>query len=554
MVSMHTNVAVVLLALSLGAAAQSAGEHAEIDTIPSLERQRFEALQRASEPTPGLRPTEPQAQWWVEDESPCSQIDRLHVDGPAALATPLHVAFGPATGRCLGARSLTALLPWFDRALASAGFVTSRVVLPEQSLRERELQVVVLAGTVESITADSADVPAGAWWRVLALQAGDLLNVHRLDDALDIYNRLAGIRARFLIEPGAQDGTSRVVLVRQVVVGDDAALSLDRTGDEYGNGRIEWSAGWDEPLGQLDRLAWRASTTFGDTQAHQRTATFDYSAPWSTQVFGLSGMLTRRRQPVSGTTARFVSHSRESQIALRLSRTLWRDASTKWAVAASAGRRSGSAHLDDTELLVQRRDRAYVEGGLDLWARTASAQVSARFRQGASRRHGRRSPFAPDDAQTEWSRLDLDVGADLNFGFMQHWTGTLMVQRLRNPGAPADYFVVGGEGSVRGIAPRAAVAAESGIVWRQTVALGSLPWADLQLRPYLALDAGVVRGASTAALDGRTLAGGGLGFRLSGGPSRHHVSADLMLAGPIVVPRGVRAPPLAPTMHLTLAL
>lgn len=509
------------------------------DVAAAIERRRLEALERAQGTSPALRAGASPRARPVPDEAPCRVLSQLHVVGPQDLANLLRAEFAAFADLCLGARSLEALRQNLDAALVDAGYVTSRTALPEQSLTSGTLIVQALAGRVASVE-ESGPGSGVVRQGLLPLRSGDVLNVRALDQALDVLNRRKGVRSLFKLEPGSEEGTTRIVVVHEPVDAPVAHASATALiDDDYGSMRADIAGAWDDPLGAVDVLHWQLSSTIGRSGAFQRSAVGAYSWPWGQSLFSLSASISVRRLPVQGTTVTFVSRGRESSLSLRWNRTLWRSATHKFGLSASLGERRASSALDDTELVLQRRVRAHAELGFDSWWRADAALWSGSLRYGASRRSGSRNPFlANDDAPTNWLDASLAVSTRVDAGPFQTWKVEIDAQRLGHAGAPSDQFVIGGTDTVRGFTVREALAGESGVVLRQEIHAAPIGgWAaSAQFHPFLALDYGVVRGPSTAALTGRSLASASLGVRVSGVDALSPIQVDLQLSAPLHAP------------------
>lgn len=210
-------------------------------------------------------------------------------------------------------------------------------------------------------------------------------------------------------------------------------------------------------------------------------------------------------------------------------------------LSASLGERRAASALDDTELVLQRRQRAYAELGIDSWWRAEAALWAGSIRYGASRRSGARNPFlANDDAPTNWLDASLTLSTPVDAGPIREWRMALDAKRLGHAGASSDQFVIGGAETVRGFTARHALSGESGVVLRQElhVAPPAGMFASVRLHPFLAMDYGVVRGPSTLALIGRSLASASLGMRVRGEGATSPIQVDLQLSAPLHSPAG----------------
>ena len=151
-------VGAVVLSLACGVSAAGPADDAVRDAqLRALEDQRRIQAQRHPDSLPVAPvlqlapPTGPQ-RVPVPDEQPCRVIQALQLTGPhAARFSWASQEFEPFAGRCLGPRSLQALVLNLNDALLAQGYVTSRFVLEPQDLSAGVLKVALNAGLIDSI-------------------------------------------------------------------------------------------------------------------------------------------------------------------------------------------------------------------------------------------------------------------------------------------------------------------------------------------------------------------------------------------------------------------
>ncbi|MCK4125795.1 ShlB/FhaC/HecB family hemolysin secretion/activation protein, partial [Ralstonia pseudosolanacearum] len=158
-------------------------------------------------------------------ETPCFPIQGIVLEDNVFNWLPYLLQ--PVNGQCVGKQGLEAIELQVNNALIEHGYVTSRVLIPQQNLAEGALRLKVLPGRIGAVR-NAPDDNIG--WARMALLAGpgDLLNQRDLDQALETVRRLPGqSEASFDIVPGAQVGESDIVLKPGTEKRWHATLSAD---------------------------------------------------------------------------------------------------------------------------------------------------------------------------------------------------------------------------------------------------------------------------------------------------------------------------------------
>lgn len=151
---LHTAILFPLLVIS------RAGQSAELtpiqqQTLHQQERQR--ALEeRLAPPTPDVRLSAPSAssdRLIFPVEKPCFVIDRVTLSGTEPLPRwlPLQRIANQALGQCLGGQGINQLMSQLQNRLVGHGYVTTRVLAPQQDLNSGTLALQVVPGKIHRV-------------------------------------------------------------------------------------------------------------------------------------------------------------------------------------------------------------------------------------------------------------------------------------------------------------------------------------------------------------------------------------------------------------------
>ncbi len=142
----------------------------------------------------------------------CPQLARVAIDETRLLPiAERERVFDAVVGRCIDPALLRELLTRLSNAYLERGYVTTRPYLPEQDISDGSLEVGVVVGTLEAVV----DAATGASDRRLAAAfagVGEILNLRRLETALETLERVASVSASFEIRPGERPGASIVAV------------------------------------------------------------------------------------------------------------------------------------------------------------------------------------------------------------------------------------------------------------------------------------------------------------------------------------------------------
>ena len=129
----------------------------------------------------------------------------------------------------IGVKGLSLLVEKLNTRLKHRGFITSRVILPEQNIARKCVVFKVLPGYIEEIKfADNEKY--GTWRNAFPCSAGDILNVYDLDQGLEQMKQVPYQNVKMNLEPGTKPGKSIVVLEVTRVKPWSLGISWDDSG------------------------------------------------------------------------------------------------------------------------------------------------------------------------------------------------------------------------------------------------------------------------------------------------------------------------------------
>jgi hemolysin activation/secretion protein len=550
--------------LAIVFAGQAMAQPAPVTSAEQEQRraeERDRLLREQQERAPDVRlPSAPAAEAvrLITGESPCFVIRTLDLKAAggdktlaaAEWAWALDAASGPGRSdspldQCLGADGINLVLKRVQDAVIARGYVTTRILAEPQDLKSGTLTFAVLPGRIRAIRFSADSDMRGSAFTAVPAKPGDLLNLRDIEQALENFKRVPTAEADIQIEPAtgadAQPGQSDLVISYRQAFPFRVSLSADDSGSKATGkfqGGITFS--YDNWLTLNDLLYVSFNRDLGGGLAGERGThgdTAHYSVPFGYWLLGVTASNNTYRQAVAGINQTYVYGGNSSNMEVKLSRLVYRDAARKTTLAARVFKRSSSNFIDDTEIEVQRR----VVAGYELSANhrefiaNATLDLNLAYKRGTGAFGSLPAPeeaFGEGTSRMQLSTLDINLSAPFQAaGQSFRYTGMLRGQANYTPLTPQDRFAIGGRYTVRGFDGESSLSAERGWLLRNELAV-ALGGSGQEI--YVGLDYGRVGGPSSEFLIGTSLAGAVIGLR----GSVKGLQYDIFVGQPVRKPTG----------------
>lgn len=149
-------------------------------------------------------------------ETPCFLIERLQFQNDSGRSLPefdwlleqLTTIDTPVfIGQCIGVQGVAWLIERTQKILVDRGFVTSRALARQQDMSKGTLTLTLIPGRIRAIRLAEPSDPRANLSNALPMQAGDILNLRDIEQALENLKRIPTAEADIQIEPTQGDGT-----------------------------------------------------------------------------------------------------------------------------------------------------------------------------------------------------------------------------------------------------------------------------------------------------------------------------------------------------------
>ncbi|KWB97330.1 hypothetical protein WL44_34670 [Burkholderia ubonensis] len=492
-------------------------------------------------------------------ETPCFRVDRFVVDVPDSLpdgvkakgasALPIdRFAFAREwlehyTGQCVGKQGLDVLVKALSQDILSRGYITTRVLLPEQDLSSGALKVSLIPGVIRRVHFADEKL-RGTWKTAFPTRDGELLNLRDLEQGLEQMKRVSSQDVSMQVVPGDVPGESDVVLDVKRGKPWTVVASIDNSGTRA-TGKLQGniSLGIDNPLGLNDVFNVGASQDleFGDKRLGSHGWNAFYSIPWGYWTATLSAYTNTYYQQIAGVNQTFVASGNSKTIDFKLARVLARSQNDVFGGYVRLSRRFGQSFIEDSEISQQRRNNTLIELGLTDRHYFGGAQFdgSLAYRQGVGGFGAQDDVLAAGGGPTyRYKMAVVDANLSVPFAIAQQpfrYVTTFHGQYTGNSLYYIDDMTIGSRYTVRGFDGETMLAAARGFYWRNEL---QMPIGQTGQALYAGLDYGHVWGPQPVALVGTQLAGAVIGIKGSIGTRLGAYGYDLFAGTPVYKPSG----------------
>lgn len=540
---------------------QAAAARANAEQDRQVQQQRDVQQRDAAVRAPSVRSDVPKVEAYpaLPTETPCFRIDRFTLDVPASLpdaakaqgasALPMdRFAFAREwlnhyEGQCVGKQGIDVLIKGLSQAILARGYVTTRVLIPEQDLSTGTLKLSLIPGTIRHVRFADEKL-RGTWKTAFPTRDGEVLNLRDLEQGLEQMKRVSSQDVSMQIVPGDLPGESDVVLDVKRSKPWTVVASIDNSGTRA-TGKLQGSlsVGIDNPLGLNDMLNVGVSQDleFGDKRLGSHGWNGFYTIPWGYWAATLSASTNTYYQQIAGVNQTFVASGNSKTVDFKLARVLARSQNDVFGGYFRLSRRFGQSFIEDTEISQQRRNNTIIELGVTDRHYFDGAQFdgSAAYRQGVGGFGAQDDILAAGAGPTyRFKMAVLDANLSVPFAISKQpfrYVGTFHGQYTGNTLYYLDDMTIGSRYTVRGFDGETMLASSRGFYWRNEL---QMPIGQTGQAIYAGLDYGRVWGPQPIALVGTQLAGAVVGVKGSIGTRFGAHAYDLFAGTPIYKPSG----------------
>ena len=420
--------------------------------------------------------------------------------------------------RKIGIQGIQMLVKQLENSLIDRGYITTRIVIPEQDLATGTLRIALLEGKINQIRMEEQSDKVH-WQNAFPAQAGDILNLRHLEQGLEQLKRIQSREVDMQIVPAEQLGMSDIVLTAKAKNPISFTTSIGDYGSEAtGKRQIYNTLKIDNLLNANDIL----TLSFNDDGEHQddekgtQGEGFSYSIPNRNWTYTLSRNNYQYHQTIWSHINKFIFSGTSEEYRFYAEKLLTRNQTSKTYIQIGINRKSSHSYVQDTEILLQRKQTTALNLGLyrRQYINQDLVDLNVSYKCGVPWLNAQED-FAEKNSQLPTTHYNLwifdatyikpiKVGRNaLQYRF------TLSGQYTKDYLYAVDCMSIGNRYTVRGFDGEETLIGEKGFYIQNEL---SIPIeANYQL--FLGLDYGYVTGPSTMGYSSKSLLGGVVGLR-----------------------------------------
>jgi hemolysin activation/secretion protein len=431
-------------------------------------------------------------------ETPCFDIRRvkLNKDDKIPHWLPLRKLTEQTQGRCLGIEGVKILATTLQNRLIEHGYITTRVMIPQQNLTEGLLTLDIQPGTIGDVRlTDDSDKYVNLHTTFPGSQ-GDLLDLRAIEQGLENMQRIPDVVANISLHPGKNAGESDLEITRKQPSFWRLGGWLDDSGSKQ-TGRYQSGVALyiDNPTSMNDLFYVSAGRDlqFQSTH-HSNNGSLYYSLPYGFWSLDLYASRSEYLQNINGIYTDFSYRGKYRNLSLKVNRLLYRNASQKNTLSFQVLKRNSHFYLNDTELQLQKRNMSNwsIEFNHRHYIGQSIVDAMLSYQRNTSWFGAER----PVDSAPSSRVVNLDVSTstpftvkDLSLSYQSRFRQQYSPDRLTTQ----DQFSIGNRWTVRGFDGEVNMMANKGYYLRNDLNLNlNLPKLGQQL--YLGMDYGRVKG------------------------------------------------------------
>ncbi|SPZ21971.1 Hemolysin transporter protein shlB precursor [Providencia rettgeri] len=465
----------------------------------------------------------------------CFPVDKIQFVGATQLTSKTQTQLtSPYLKRCLTLGEIHELTKHVTNYYIEQGFITSQAIIPEQDLSSHHLAIQMIEGKIETIEIENS--PKRLAHQIFPHQQGKILNLRHIEQGLEQLNRLSSAKYTIDIQPGSQNGYSRIIIHQQgkkwPITGQ---LNFDNSGMKAtGKQLITGGLTVDSPLGFGEQWSVSANNDMdGSTSHHNRYIVANVNVPYGYWSYRYQLYRNNTLQPFYTLDQQYRYEGKNTNQQFDISRLIYRDGKQRLTLQGSLKHKNARTQLASQPLSISsptltslsftpQYSTTLGQGYFTLnpaaeWGISAFGASPDTLAQGSPRSHYRKFSLS-----SSYQYFFANGMTYLTSFYGQYSPDNLYgIERIS----------IGGQYSVRGYHEHS-LSGNRGGYWRNEINKDIANTAIGQLRFIGALDYGFIA-SDTYHVEHDTLAGGAVGLSFTGNSP---IYSQFLLSKPLHYP------------------
>jgi hemolysin activation/secretion protein len=350
---------------------------------------------------------------------------KITLDGATLLsASEINRLSLPYLNKPLDLSDLNTLIQAVTDAYMDRGYVSARVYIKPQNIKDGILRLIVIEGRLKAIKVTRNGKDDSRWFTPIPASSGDHVNIRDLEQGVDQITRLRSYQAKLDLEPGQHDGDSDAVITTNQDLPVGASFTMDNSGSRA-TGRVlqTTSAFADDVLGLYDSwmISGQTDTDRNSSDHFYRNLSIQTSIPcgYWTFKYALSYYKTRTTSP--GVLQNYKSDGNTRNNRIEIERIIHRDSDSKTGLALFIYNRANRNYFEGAKIDVSSKKITPVGARLFDNRRLSGGILSSSlsFYRGTKLLGAQRKRLAKNSSDPQFRKLTADVSYDRPF---EVWT------------------------------------------------------------------------------------------------------------------------------------
>lgn len=501
-------------------------------------KQQIDQLQRF---TPNDLPQTQMQKVELPKNGTCFEVTSIKIDGVTKLSdkTILNIT-SPYRGKCVGLGDIQAIMKSLTNAYLDKGYVTSRIYIPEQDIKNsHRLNFIVVEGKLSNFYMNDKEASPydGVIMSAFPRMKDRVLNMRDVEQGLDQMNRLASNNAKSKMLPGKDDGSTILNITNKTTKPWQMNISHDTLG-QASTGYARYTVGlaldnilqvndlWNFSYQKTSKDYWHDNDTDGRSNNYSGSV----SIPNGYWTFNFSGYNYKYHSFIEGNYGASRTSGDSSELNGSASRVIHRDGNSITTLNLGLAYKETNNFLLGNKIEVGSRNYTVGNMGLShsLQMLKGTWTFDLTYLQGlgifgAVKKH---EPGA-GNANPEFSKFTATISAATPFKVAKQnfiLSNLLVGQYAADNLFGAEQISLGSYSNVRG-ARESLIYGNRGFFSRNEILWRTVPWGNNsglvktlgEFRPYAGLDYGQVFAQAHYGFEDENLSSWTLGARLAGG-------------------------------------
>lgn len=453
-------------------------------------------------------------------ERPSFLINKFVLEGDRLSDFPwIQPLLDEYAGVRIGKDGINVLAKLLTDSFIDRGYITTRILIPEQNLSTGVLRFRIIPGVIKGIQF-TTPIPNKRWHAAFPIRSGDLLNLRDLEQGLEQMKRVPSQDVKMQLLPGNQFGESIVNISVQKTNPVKCYFSFDNSGNKS-TGKLQASEtiSYDNLFGinDLFHVTFNSDAVRNGQAKGTRGDSLYYSFPQGYWTYTISHSFYQYHQTITSNGQPFLASGKMDNWELDAEKLIHRDQSQKTSLALRLLKGLNKYFVNDTEIVVQRQTTTAVQ--LAILQKKYNGQSvldwELAVKRGVPWFGAQQDPReingdAPTTRYTIWT-IDANLTAPIEIVNNQAKFRAVFHGQFTNDNIfSSEWTSIGNRYTVRGFDGEETLSAEKGWYCQNEV---SFPMKNLGNELYVGVDYGQISCSSSSISLGGSLIGSVLGLR-----------------------------------------